>query len=145
MSATARGENFASPGGVVADEPSRLRHPRSGCGSTDGRFRGTWTIGQEAAALERAPAGGSPSAFMPATSTSSWGRRRRALPCAFGSASTARRRARTAASTSTKKATGRSTEQRLYQLVRQQRPIVDRTFEIEFLDPGVEAFVFTFG
>ena len=37
------------------------------------------------------------------------------------------------------------TEQRLYQLIRQPRPIVDRQFEIEFLDPGVEAFAFTFG
>jgi hypothetical protein len=36
-------------------------------------------------------------------------------------------------------------EQRLYQLIRQSQPIADRTFEIEFLDPGVEAFVFTFG
>jgi len=36
-------------------------------------------------------------------------------------------------------------EQRTYQLIRQQRPIVDRQFEIEFLDPGVEAFCFTFG
>ena len=34
---------------------------------------------------------------------------------------------------------------RLYQLIRQQKPIVDRTFVIEFLDPGVEAFAFTFG
>jgi thiol-disulfide isomerase/thioredoxin len=36
-------------------------------------------------------------------------------------------------------------EQRLYQLVRQAKPIVDRLFEIEFLDPGLEAFAFTFG
>ena len=36
-------------------------------------------------------------------------------------------------------------EQRLYQLIRQPGPIVDRTFEIEFLDAGVEAFAFTFG
>jgi len=36
-------------------------------------------------------------------------------------------------------------EQRLYQLIRQQEPIADRQFEIEFLDPGVEAFDFTFG
>jgi len=40
---------------------------------------------------------------------------------------------------------GTVTEQRLYQLIRQQRPIADRQFEIEFLDPGVEAFAFTFG
>ncbi len=36
-------------------------------------------------------------------------------------------------------------EQRLYQLVRQSRSATDRTFEIEFLDPGAEAFAFTFG
>lgn len=41
--------------------------------------------------------------------------------------------------------TGTVTEPRLYQLIRQPKPIVDRTFEIEFLDPGVEAFCFTFG
>jgi thiol-disulfide isomerase/thioredoxin len=36
-------------------------------------------------------------------------------------------------------------ETRLYQLVRQRGPIVDRTFEISFGEPGVEAYVFTFG
>jgi thiol-disulfide isomerase/thioredoxin len=36
-------------------------------------------------------------------------------------------------------------EQRLYQLIRQGKPITDRQFEIEFLGPGVEAFAFTFG
>jgi hypothetical protein len=40
---------------------------------------------------------------------------------------------------------GVARDQRLYQLIRQQGPIVDRIFEIEFLDPGVEAFAFTFG
>jgi hypothetical protein len=36
-------------------------------------------------------------------------------------------------------------KQRLYQLIRQPKPITDRQFEIEFFDPGVEAFAFTFG
>jgi cytochrome c biogenesis protein CcdA/thiol-disulfide isomerase/thioredoxin len=36
-------------------------------------------------------------------------------------------------------------EQRLYQLVRQKGAVHDRDFTIEFLDPGVEAFSFTFG
>jgi hypothetical protein len=36
-------------------------------------------------------------------------------------------------------------EQRLYQLIRQQKPVADRLFEIEFLDSGAEAFAFTFG
>ncbi len=40
---------------------------------------------------------------------------------------------------------GTAREQRLYQLIRQPAPITDRLFEIEFLDPGVEAFSFTFG
>jgi len=37
------------------------------------------------------------------------------------------------------------TEQRLYQLVRQKGKVKDHTFSIEFLDPGVEAYAFTFG
>jgi Thioredoxin like C-terminal domain len=40
---------------------------------------------------------------------------------------------------------GTVTEERLYQLIRQQGPIADRTIEIEFLDPGVQAYAFTFG
>jgi Thioredoxin like C-terminal domain len=36
-------------------------------------------------------------------------------------------------------------ETRLYQLVRQSGEVRERTFEIRFLEPGVEAFVFTFG
>ena len=41
--------------------------------------------------------------------------------------------------------TGEVREHRLYQLIRQKGDVEDRTFEIEFLDPGVEAFAFTFG
>jgi hypothetical protein len=37
------------------------------------------------------------------------------------------------------------TGQRLYQLVRQSGVITDHTFEIRFLDPGVQAYAFTFG
>lgn len=40
---------------------------------------------------------------------------------------------------------GRVTEPRLYQLVRQVGPIIERQMNIQFLDPGVEAFSFTFG
>jgi cytochrome c biogenesis protein CcdA/thiol-disulfide isomerase/thioredoxin len=40
---------------------------------------------------------------------------------------------------------GQVTGQRLYQLVRQQDPRGDRLFSIEFLDPGAEAYAFTFG
>jgi Thioredoxin like C-terminal domain/AhpC/TSA family len=41
--------------------------------------------------------------------------------------------------------TGTVTEQRLYQLIRQRGPVAERTFEITFLDPGAQAYSFTFG
>ena len=40
---------------------------------------------------------------------------------------------------------GSVSERRLYQLVRQSHDVKDHTFEIEFLDPGVQAYAFTFG
>jgi len=40
---------------------------------------------------------------------------------------------------------GMVTGQRLYQLVRQSGTIADHTFQIQFLDPGVQAYAFTFG
>jgi hypothetical protein len=43
------------------------------------------------------------------------------------------------------KGEGCVTEPRMYQLIRQRSSILDRRFEIEFLDPGVAAFSFTFG
>jgi hypothetical protein len=41
--------------------------------------------------------------------------------------------------------TGEVRQPRMYQLIRQKGSIHDATFEIEFLDPGVEVFSFTFG
>ena len=40
---------------------------------------------------------------------------------------------------------GTVTEQRLYQLIRQPGAVGERTVEVEFLNPGVETFAFTFG
>jgi hypothetical protein len=34
---------------------------------------------------------------------------------------------------------------RLYQLIRQKGKVEDRTFQIQFLDPGVQVYAFTFG
>ena len=68
-------------------------------------------------------------------------RRRRPLrgaPRRGGPRRGARRRRRRAGA-------GTVDEPRLYQLVRQPDAGVDRTFEISFLDPGVRAYVFTFG
>ena len=41
--------------------------------------------------------------------------------------------------------TGTVTDQRLYQLVRESGAVADHLFHIEFLDPGVQAYSFTFG
>jgi Thioredoxin like C-terminal domain len=40
---------------------------------------------------------------------------------------------------------GTVTEPRLYQLIRQPGPVIERTVEIIRLDPGVHAYAFTFG
>ena len=40
---------------------------------------------------------------------------------------------------------GAVTGQRLYQLIRQKAGSRERLFSIEFLDPGAEAYAFTFG
>jgi hypothetical protein len=40
---------------------------------------------------------------------------------------------------------GTLTQPRLYQLLRQPGPVTERTFEVSFLDPGVQAYAFTFG
>jgi hypothetical protein len=40
---------------------------------------------------------------------------------------------------------GTLSEQRLHQLVREPGEITDRTVEIEFREPGAEAYCFTFG
>ena len=40
---------------------------------------------------------------------------------------------------------GTVAEQRLHQLIRHPGPVTDRTFEITFLDPHVQAYAFTFG
>jgi hypothetical protein len=40
---------------------------------------------------------------------------------------------------------GQVDHHRMYQLIRQRQPVVERLFEIEFLDASAEVFSFTFG
>jgi hypothetical protein len=40
---------------------------------------------------------------------------------------------------------GTASQHRMYQLIRQATPVIDRQLEIEFLDPGVEVFSVSFG
>ena len=48
-------------------------------------------------------------------------------------------------STPTSAARAASPSRGLYQLVRQRSGVTEHTFEITFVDPGVHAYVFTFG
>jgi hypothetical protein len=80
-----------------------------------------------------------------ATINSSWDRQREEPPCDFACSSMDSRRGAAHGIDVDDQGNGTVTEQRLYQLIRQPKPIADRQFEIEFLDLGVEAFVFTFG
>jgi thiol-disulfide isomerase/thioredoxin len=136
-------ENFASPGGAAPDE-RRVYAAPARLGLNQWALAGDWTVGQRAAMLNAA---NGRIAFRfhardlhlvmgpPARGTSV---RFRVLidggpPGAAHGGDT------------DEQGRGTVSDQRLYQLIRQPQPIMDRQFEIEFLDAGVEAFAFTFG
>ncbi len=139
----ARAENFASPGGGLFDRPRVFAVPAS-LRLNDWALAGDWTMKREFASLNEA--GGRISyrfhardlhlVMAPATTGSVV--RFRVLvdgqpPGAAHGLDVDERGHGTVA------------DPRMYQLIRQPAPIKDRQFEIEFLDPGVEVFVFTFG
>ncbi len=137
-----RGDNFAS-GRVAYDQSAAYAVPASLALNQWG-LAGRWTIGEEHSSLDRAGgsitfrfhardlhlvlgpgAGGKPVRFRVTVDGKPPGD-------AHGMDSDAQ-------------GDGIVTGQRLYQLIRQSGPVTDRTFRIEFLDPGVQAFAFTFG
>ena len=139
----ARSENFASPRGAVSDKRHRYAAPA--------RLRlnhwalvGDWTIGQQAAVLD-GPNGRIAYSFHARDLHLVMGPAAPGTPVRFrvlvdGAAPSAAH-----GLDIDDQGNGTVTEPRLYQLIRQPQPIVDRQVGIEFLDPGVAAFVFTFG
>ena len=138
-----RAENFASPGGAVLDKSHRYDLPAR-LSLNHWALAGDWTIGKQALAMTRA------------NGRIAYRFHARDLHLVMGPAvpgTSVRFRVLIDGQPPGKahgadvddRGDGRLREQRLYQLIRQPSPIVDRQFEIEFLDPGVEAFVFTFG
>lgn len=137
-----RAQNFVSPGGAVNDAAHTY---------TDGKPRlnewgvdGSWTIGREHAALDAAD-GAIVYRFHARDLHLVLGPAADGKPIRFrvtldGAPPTEDHGVDVAAD-----GTGVITGQRLYQLVRQKGPARDHTFEIRFLDPGVEAYAFTFG
>jgi len=138
-----RTENFASPNGAVLGTrhgyalPGRLRLNYWGLG-------GDWTVGRQAVLLHEAqgriayrfhardlhlvmapPASGSPVRFRVGIDGQPPGP-------AHGT-------------DVDEQGNGALTQPRLHQLIRQPGPVSERTFVITFLDPGVQAYAFTFG
>ena len=138
-----RAERFASPGGEAHDKP-RLYTIPSGLALNQWALAGKWLVRDERAELKDAN-GRIAYRFHARDLHLVLGPAADNKPLRFkitidGAAPGADHGADTDAD-----GVGQITAQRLYQLVRQSGDIRDRTFEIEFLDPGVQAFAFTFG
>ncbi|MBR8223364.1 cytochrome c biogenesis protein DipZ [Burkholderia ambifaria] len=139
----ARAEDFTSPGGVVRDASHRYDAPAHP-DLNDWGLAGTWQVGAERATLA-APAGRIVYRFHARDLHLVLGPGANGKPVRFrvtldGAAPGTAHGADVDA-----QGYGTVTGQRLYQLVRQPGPIADRTFSIEFLDAGVDAYAFTFG
>jgi thiol-disulfide isomerase/thioredoxin len=138
-----RTENFASPGGAVLDQPRVYAVPAR-FSLNEWALLGEWTVQRQAAVLNTAN-GRIAYRFHARDLHLVMG------PAARGTSVRFRVRIDGQAPGAAHgidvddQGNGTVTEQRLYQLIRQPKPIADRQFEIEFLDAGVEAFAFTFG
>ena len=135
--------NFASPGGAVVDKrrvyaaPARLR-------LNQWALAGDWTVGKQATVLHKAN-GRITYRFHARDLHLVMGPAVRGTPVRFRVLIDGQPPGPAHGIDVNDQGYGTVTEQRLYQLIRQPKPIADRQFEIEFLDPGVETFVFTFG
>jgi len=138
----ARSDNFAS-GAVAHDEPHVYSSPVAPSLNQWG-LMGDWIVGAQSAVLAKAP-GRIAFRFHArdlhlVLGPSADGKPVRYRVTIDGHAPAASHGVDTDAN-----GDGTVTVQRLYQLVRQAGEVGDHTFEIEFLDPGVHAFSFTFG
>jgi thiol-disulfide isomerase/thioredoxin len=139
----ARTENFASPGGAVRDQdrvyttPGRLR-------PNQWAVSGNWKVTRQAATLTKAN-GRIVYRFHARDLHLVMGPAARGSAVRFRVLIDGQPPGAAHGVDVDDQGNGTVSEQRLYQLTRQSKPISDRQFEIEFLDPGVEAFAFTFG
>jgi hypothetical protein len=139
----ARTENFASPGGAASDKPRTYSFPAP-LRLNHWALSGDWTMRKEAAVLKKAR-GRIAYRFHARDLHLVMGPTARESSVRFrvlidGEPPGVARGVDVDA-----QGNGTVTEQRLYQLIRQPKPIADRQFEIEFLDSGVEVYAVTFG
>jgi thiol-disulfide isomerase/thioredoxin len=138
-----RTENFSSPGGAVLDKshvyaaPARLK-------LNAWALSGDWTVGKEAIAQNK-PNGRIAYCFHARDLNLVMGPATRGTPVRFRVLIDGRPPGAAHGSDVDAQGNGTVTEPRVYQLIRQRKPIADRQFEIEFLDPGAKAYSFTFG
>jgi len=139
----ARAENFASPGGMAQD--SRKTYSlRARPALNQWGLGGSWKVGVESGKLESAP-GKIVFRFHGRDLHMVLGPGRNGTPVRFKVKLNGTALGDDHGSDSSANGTGEVRQPRMYQLVRQKGPIKDMIFEIEFLDPGVEVFSFTFG
>jgi thiol-disulfide isomerase/thioredoxin len=138
-----RGDDFASPERLAQDAPQNYSPPANPSLNQWG-LGGSWNVGAESGALVAAP-GKIVFRFHSRDLHLVMGPAPDGKPVRFrvklGGAAPGDDHGVDAAPDGT----GEVRWTRLYQLIRQRGQVKDRTFEIEFLDPGVHAFVFTFG
>jgi thiol-disulfide isomerase/thioredoxin len=138
-----RAENFASPERLTHDAPQRYT-PLTTPWLNHWGLSGLWNVGAESAVLQSAP-GGIVFRFHARDLHLVLGPTSDGKPVRFKVTVDGAAPGDDAGVDVSPDGTGVVREPRLYQLIRQQGFVDDRTFEIEFLDPGVHAFVFTFG
>jgi cytochrome c biogenesis protein CcdA/thiol-disulfide isomerase/thioredoxin len=138
-----RAENFSSVGGFAQDRPKVYALPEA-FALNQWALAGSWAVDPEKAVLTAAP-GRIVFRFFARDLHLVVGPGAGAKPVRFrvlldGAAPGASHGADTDAN-----GEGVITEQRLYQLIRQSGDVRERVFTIEFLDPGAQAYSFTFG
>jgi thiol-disulfide isomerase/thioredoxin len=138
-----RTENFASPGDAVLDQPRVYAVPAR-FSLNEWALSGEWTVGREATVLNTAN-GRITYRFHARDLHLAMGPATRGTSVRFRVFLDGRPPGAAYGIDVDEQGNGTVTDQRLYQLIRQPKPIADRQFEIEFLDAGVEAFAFTFG
>jgi len=137
------GERFASPDRVGRDVAKSYRAPERTALNHWGLI-GSWNVGAESAVLEAA-GGRIVFRFQGRDLHLVLAPKKDGQPVRFQVRLDGAAPGNAHGADSAPDGSGEVREPRLYQLIRQRARIEDRTFEIEFLDAGVHAVVFTFG
>jgi thiol-disulfide isomerase/thioredoxin len=138
-----RTQNFASPGGALLDKPRMYDLPAR-LRLNDWALSGDWTVKNQAASLNK-PNGRIAYRFHARDLHLVMGPAAAGTSVLFRVLIDGQPPGAAHGTDVDAQGNGAVAEQRLYQLIRQPKPIADRQFEIEFLGPGVETFAFTFG